>query len=83
MKAIGLYATLIADAVLDGKASLPEVSLGDDEFIELDEEGKPKKTAGRKKKRVARPADQKAVRKVTVKKKATVSIADATTCSAR
>ena len=79
MKAIALYATLIADAVLDGKSSLPEVSLGDDEFIELDEEGKPKKTAGRKKKRVARPADQKAVRKVTVIKKAAVSIADGAT----
>jgi small subunit ribosomal protein S2 len=36
MKAIGLYATLIADAALDGKASLPEVTLGDDEFVELD-----------------------------------------------
>ena len=42
MKAIGLYATLVADAVLDGKASLPEVALGEDEFVELDEEGKPK-----------------------------------------
>ncbi len=76
MKAIGLYATLIADAVLDGKASLPEVALGEDEFVELDEEGKPKKAAGRKKKRVARPADQKTVKKVTVKKKATVTVAD-------
>ena len=42
MKAISLYAVLVADAVLDGKASLPEVVLGDDEFVELDEEGKPK-----------------------------------------
>ncbi len=76
MKAIGLYATLIADAVLEGKASLPEVALGEDEFVELDEEGKPKKAAGRKKKRVARPADQKSIKKVTVKKKATVTVAD-------
>ena len=37
MKAISLYATLVADAVLDGKASLPEVALGEDEFVELDE----------------------------------------------
>ena len=43
MKAIALYATLVADAVLDGKASLPEVALGEDEFVELDEEGKPKR----------------------------------------
>jgi len=50
MQAISLYATLVADAVLDGKASLPEVALGDDEFVELDEEGKPKKGGARKKK---------------------------------
>ncbi len=66
MKAIGLYATLIADAVLDGKASLPEVALGDDEFVELDEEGKPKKASGRKK---------KTARKTTVKKKVSVTVA--------
>ena len=59
MRAITLYATLIADAVLDGKASLPEIALGEDEFVELDEEGKPKKATGRKK---------KAGRKVTVRK---------------
>ncbi len=59
MRAITLYATLIADAVIDGKASLPEVALGEDEFIELDEEGKPKKATGRRK---------KTARKTTVKK---------------
>jgi small subunit ribosomal protein S2 len=42
MRAIELYAQGIADAVLDGKASIPEVPTGDDEFVELDEEGKPK-----------------------------------------
>ncbi|HUD96180.1 MAG TPA: 30S ribosomal protein S2, partial [Woeseiaceae bacterium] len=39
MRAIELYATLMADAVLDGKASLPQVTLGEDEFVELDEDG--------------------------------------------
>jgi len=63
MRAIALYATLVADAVLDGKASLPEVVLGEDEFVELDEEGKPKR-ASRKK------AARKPARKATVKKKA-------------
>jgi len=43
MRAIELYAAGFADAVLEGKASLPELSLGEDEFVELDEEGKPKK----------------------------------------
>ena len=72
MKAIGLYATLIADAVLDGKASLPEVVLGEDEFVELDEEGKPRRASGRKKKAARKPT-----KKATVKKKAEVTRAAA------
>jgi small subunit ribosomal protein S2 len=35
----------VADSVLEGKASLPEVPVGEDEFVELDEEGNPKKRA--------------------------------------
>jgi len=70
MKAISLYATLVADAVLDGKASLPEVALGEDEFVELDAEGKPKRAT--KKKGPRKPA-----RKATVKKKADVTRAAA------
>jgi small subunit ribosomal protein S2 len=42
MRAIQLYAEGIADAVIDGKASIPDVPTGDDEFVELDESGKPK-----------------------------------------
>jgi small subunit ribosomal protein S2 len=42
MRAIKLYATAIADSVLEGKASIPEVPTGDDEFVELDAEGRPK-----------------------------------------
>ena len=42
MRAIQLYAQGIADAVIDGKASIPEVPTGDDEFVELDEEGRPR-----------------------------------------
>ena len=60
MRAIELYASMVADAVLDGKASLPEVALGEDEFVELDEEGNVKKATSRKK---------KAAKKATVKKK--------------
>ena len=66
MQAIGLYAALVADAVLDGKASLPEVALGDDEFVELDEDGKPRKASpGRKKtaKKTAKKAPRKAAKK--------------------
>ena len=60
MRAIQLYAEGIADAVLDGKASIPEVPTGDDEFVELDEAGKPK-------------VEQKAVRKAPPKKRGRVT----------
>jgi len=43
MRAILLYAGGVADSVLEGKASLPAVPVGEDEFVELDEEGNPKK----------------------------------------
>jgi small subunit ribosomal protein S2 len=65
MRAIELYSGLIADAVIDGKSSIPEVTLGEDEFVELDEEGKPKKARAKKK-----AVKKKAVKKATVKKKA-------------
>lgn len=42
IRAVQLYARAAADAVLEGKASAPEVALvGDDEFVELDAEGNP------------------------------------------
>src|SRR5210317_1454380 len=68
MRAIELYTSLIADAVLDGKASLPEVALGEDEFVELDEEGKPKKTRGKKKAPRKPAAKKKAAKKMASKK---------------
>jgi len=68
MQAIGLYTTLVADAVLDGKASLPEVALGDDEFVELDADGKPRKATRKKpaparKKKVVKKASKKTAAK--------------------
>ena len=48
MRAIQLYAQGVADAVIDGKASIPEVPTGDDEFVELDEAGRPKVEAAPK-----------------------------------
>jgi small subunit ribosomal protein S2 len=42
MRAIQLYAAGIADAVLEGRSTIPEVAVGEDEFVELDEEGKPR-----------------------------------------
>lgn len=74
MRAIELYATLLADAVEEGRASLPEVQLGEDEFVELDEEGRPRRTAGRKKKMTKKPA--RTARKTTVRKRAPAVAAD-------
>ncbi len=56
MRAIHLYAAGIAEAVLEGKASLPEVPVGEDEFVELDEEGNPKKRGGGARRNAAPPA---------------------------
>jgi small subunit ribosomal protein S2 len=57
MRAIELYAGGIADAVLEGRSTLPEVAVSEDEFVELDEEGKPRAKAGPK--RRAAPARKK------------------------
>jgi small subunit ribosomal protein S2 len=45
MKAIQLYAAGIADAVIDGKSAVPAMPAGEDEFVELDEEGQPRRKA--------------------------------------
>jgi small subunit ribosomal protein S2 len=47
MRAIQLYAAGVADAVLEGKESVPQVAVGEDEFVELDESGAPKKKSAR------------------------------------
>jgi small subunit ribosomal protein S2 len=59
MRAIQLYATGMADAVIEGKESVPTVAVGEDEFVELDEAGNPRKKAARG----GRPRPQAAVRK--------------------
>jgi small subunit ribosomal protein S2 len=60
MRAIGLYAAAIADAVLEGKAATPQLSVGEDDFVELDESGAPRKNTGRP---GGRPRPQAAVRR--------------------
>jgi len=77
MRAIELYAAMVADAAIEGKASLPEVALGEDEFVELDAEGNVKKSTGRKKKAAKKgPAKKKAVIKKAPAKKAKSEDAD-------
>ena len=64
MRAIQLYAEGMADAVLEGRSALPEVPVGEDEFVELDEEGRPKPKPGAPARRNA-PAKSAAVKKKT------------------
>jgi small subunit ribosomal protein S2 len=59
MRAIDLYAAGIADAVIEGRATLPEVPVGEDDFVELDEAGKPRPKGGPKR-RAAAPVRKKA-----------------------
>jgi small subunit ribosomal protein S2 len=47
MRAIALYATGIADSVIEGRSQAPAVVVGEDEFVELDENGNPRKKTGR------------------------------------
>ena len=70
MRAIELYAAGIADAVLEGKASLPELALGEDEFVELDEEGKPKKKGGDGRPARAPAGRKRPARRATVRTRA-------------
>jgi small subunit ribosomal protein S2 len=58
MRAIQLYASGIADAVIEGRSTTPDVPVGEDEFVELDEEGKPR-PKGTGPKRRAAPARKK------------------------
>lgn len=59
MAAIQLYSKVIADAVLDGKSSVPEANLGEDDFVELDEDGKPRKVARKTPARAKKKAPRK------------------------
>ena len=72
MGAIQLYAHGIAEAVIEGKASIPVVPEGDDEFVELDEEGKPRAKDGTAKSRATtrKAATKKAASKSVEAKKA-------------
>jgi small subunit ribosomal protein S2 len=60
MRAIQLYATGMADAVIEGRESVPTMAVGEDEFVELDEAGNPRKKSARG---GGRPRPQAAVRK--------------------
>ena len=73
MRAILLYAGGVADSVLEGKASLPEVPVGEDEFVELDEEGNPKKRSAGGARRPAQ-APSRGARKPPPRRKVPVTV---------
>ena len=72
MRAAQLYSAGVADAVNDGKSAIPAVPVGDDEFVELDEDGKPKVAAapGRKKTAKKKVTKKKVTKKTATKKAA-------------
>jgi len=79
MKAIRLYAAGVADAVIEGKAVVPQVPAGEDEFVELDEEGNVRRKggAGRPAPRRAAPARRKPARAPRKPADAEVEVASA------
>jgi small subunit ribosomal protein S2 len=74
MRAILLYAGGVADSVLEGKASLPEVPVGEDEFVELDEEGNPKKRAAAGGRRPPQAPSARSGRKPPPRRKVPVTV---------
>jgi len=68
IRSIRLYAQLAAEAVLEGRASAPQIDV-DDEFVELDAEGKPIKRKPAKGRADARKAPRKKVAKKTIARK--------------
>ncbi len=74
IRSVRLYTQLAADAVLEGRASVPNFEEGD-EFVELDEYGNPVKRAAKTSKAKPKQADKKQVAKKVVTKKAPVAVA--------
>jgi len=72
IRSIRLYTQLAADAVLEGRASVPHFEEGD-EFVELDEYGNPVKRAAKSPKTAPEKAAKKKVAKKVVTKKAPVA----------
>ncbi len=66
MRAINLYAAGVADAVIEGREAIPTVPVGEDDFVELDEEGQPRAKNARR--RPAPPKKKAAIRRKTVGK---------------
>jgi small subunit ribosomal protein S2 len=68
IRSIRLYTQLVADAILEGRASMPAPEDAEDEFIELDADGNPVKRT--KKAEDKKPARKKVSKKAAPKKAA-------------
>jgi len=77
IRSIRLYTQMAADAVLEGRASVPHIDDAD-EFVELDEHGNPVKRSSKPQKAKTPKAAKKKVAKKVVVKKAPVADAPAT-----
>ncbi len=66
IRAIQLYTRAMADAVLEGRASVPQIA-GEDEFVELDADGNPVPKPRDKKKTARKPTVKKAAARRVVK----------------
>jgi len=75
IRSVRLYTQLAADAVLEGRASVPHFEEGD-EFVELDEYGNPVKRAAKSPKGKADKAPKQKVAKKVVTKKAPAAVVD-------
>src|SRR5690348_6477671 len=60
IRAVQLYAEGMGDAVLAGREAMPQMGGEEDEFVELDESGRPKARRGRKKGAAPKKAQPKA-----------------------
>ena len=81
IRSIRLYAQLVAESILEGRASAPQVETTDDEFVELDADGKPIRRAKDKARAAKKKVAKKVARKV-VAKEAVVAAAGADAAAA-
>jgi small subunit ribosomal protein S2 len=63
IRAVQLYAAGVADAVLKGRDMMPQVGGEDDEFVELDEQGNPRKKTAARKTAAKKPTKKRATKK--------------------
>ncbi len=73
IRSIQLYTQLLAESILEGRASVPQVETSDDEFVELDAQGNPIRHVADKTSTVRKKPAKKVTRKVIASKAAPVA----------